>query len=496
MDPVVSPRPRLEWVIAALVLCVLASVSADKPMGFDEGIWFHVARAWVDDGVPPYQGPVENKPPGIFYLFALSYLAAGVDQTLPRLAGIVALLGVGLACYALARRVAGRNAGLAAALIAGLTMAWLDGPDTSATESFMILGATAAIACVVGASALDAPGPRRRAMLGAGAALGAGVVFKQTAVVTAPALVAFAWALTPRNLRTARRTAGDAAWMTLGAVLVTAASLVPLWIAGVAFREYVGGAWLILLDPGSGNPLPGSPLERLITHEVWRKSPLLLLVAVAAVFLGLRRRLTRHGVPWGAVALWIVLDTSGALAARSFFAHHFKQLVPAMAVAAGILVAELLDAVARRGLDGGRAARARAAALTLVALPLLPYATAVNRVLGPPRDARRGKELEVASWVGRHSAPRDPVFTFVGGGLVQAASGRPSPTRYFNRNFIKSEGAIREVLRDLEARPPRIVVVEYRVPPWLRDYLDRCCTLAHTVADDFLIFERRDRERS
>ena len=45
------PRPRLEWAVGLLVLAVLLSVAADEPMGFDEGIWFHVARAWVDDGV-------------------------------------------------------------------------------------------------------------------------------------------------------------------------------------------------------------------------------------------------------------------------------------------------------------------------------------------------------------------------------------------------------------------------------------------------------------
>jgi 4-amino-4-deoxy-L-arabinose transferase-like glycosyltransferase len=479
-------------VIAALVLCVLASAAADKPMGFDEGIWFHVSRAWVDDGVPPYQGPIENKPPGIFYLFALSYLAAGADQTLPRIAGIAALLGVCLACYTLARRLAGRDAGLAAALVAGLMMAssrGADGADTSATESFMVLGTTAALARVASASADG--GRRRWAMLQAGALFGAALAFKQTAVVTAPALVAFAWSLTPRSRRTLGRAAADLGWMALGTILVTAASLAPLFAAGVSLREYVQGAWLILLDPGSGNPFPDSPIVRLVTHYVWRRSPLLLLVLGAALFLGLRHRLTRRGVPWGAVAVWLVLDAGGALAAGNFFPHHFKQLVPSAAVASAIVLAELLDAVERRGLAGRRPALARAPALVLVGLLFLPYATLVNRIVGPPRDRTRADQLEVASWIREHTGPRDEVFTFVGGGLVQTASGRPSPSRYFNRNFIKSEASIRAVLRDLDARPPRLVVTEERFPGWLRDYLEGCCVLAHTVASYYQIFERR-----
>jgi hypothetical protein len=166
-----------------------------------------------------------------------------------------------------------------------------------------------------------------------------------------------------------------------------------------------------------------------------------------------------------------------------------------MAVAAGILVAELLDAVERRGLDGGHAARARAAALALVALLLFPYATVRSRVLGPRRDVHRAFQLEVARWVRRHSEPGDGVFVFGGGGLIQTASGRPSPTRYFNRNFITSEEAIRQVRRDLDARPPWIVVVEHWRAPWLRDYLDGCCVLAHAVADYYYVYERRARDR-
>ena len=486
-----SPRPWIEWTVAALVLGALLASAADKPMGFDEGIWFHVARAWVDDGVPPYQGPIENKSPGIYYVFALSYLAAGVGETLPRAAGVAAVLGACLACYVLARRLAGREAGLAAALIAGLVMAspGLDGADTSATESFMVFASTVAIARAGSASAREGR-HRRRAMLQSGAALGAAVAFKQIAVVTAPALVAFAWALTPEQARTGRRVAADAAWMTLGAVAMTAASLAPLWVAGVSPSEYFEGAWLILFDPGSGFPAPKPALDRLATHNVWLTSPLAVLVLGAAAFLVLRQRLRRR-VPWGPLALWIVLDSFGALAARTFFPHHFKQLVPAMAVAGGILISEAIDAAATR--PWGR--HARGAALACVALLLLPYSSIVHRVVGPSRDRARADQLEVAGWIRRHSEPGDGVFTFVGGGLIQAASERPSPTRYFNRNFIKTDAAVSTVRHDLRARPPRIIVIEHKVPVWLQDDLDHCCTLVHTVAKYFLIFERRRLER-
>jgi hypothetical protein len=398
-------------------------------------------------------------------------------------------------------------------------------------------------------------------LLLAGAALGGAIAFKQVEVVTAPALVAFAWSATPPARRRPRGALTDVGGLALGVLGATAASLVPIALAGVTPGEYVRGAWLILLDPGSGYPSVEPALERFVDHPVWQRSPLPVLLAGVAAFLALRRPLRRRDVPWGAIALWIALDSAGALAARTFFPHHFKPVVPAMAVATALAIAEALRALDRRlggqhggrprlprehaaarpshpgsgatpgsgggepagrtrawhrighrrvaaprrpaapgpgfrglpgrGLDAWLAGAARAAVVAGVVLLLLPYATLANRVTGPRRDRARVEQLEAGAWIRDRTGPDDHVFTHVGGGLVQAASGRRSPTRFFNRNFVTSDAAAQEVLRDLRARPPAVIVIERVVPAWLRPSVEECCALARRVGRDYLIFVRR-----
>lgn len=469
----------------ALVLCLLASVAADRLMSPDEGIWFWVARVWVDDHVPPYQGPMENKTPGIFYVFSLSYLAAGAGRLLPRAAGIVALTSTSIALHAIGRRIAGRDAGLAAMLIGGLVFASraVDPSDTSCSESFMIACTAVGIARVVSGSAL-ADRSRRRAMLQAGAALGAGIAFKQVAVFTAPVFLAFAWTLTPREQRSVAGVARDVSWMIAGAGAATLASLLPLWLAGVSFREYLEGAWLLLRDRGSGGQ---PPLQRTSVHRPWNVYPMPLLMALAGLFLLLRWPIRRRGVPWGPVVIWILLDAAGATASGNNFPHQYKQVVPSVAMAGGVLVAMAIAAIERFGMAH---VRARLGVLVLAALVFLPYHTVENRVR-PHRDRQRHYQYAVARWIREHTGPDDRIHTQVGGGLIQTLSERRSSARrYFNRNFITTDTARAEVLGDFAARPPRVIVFERRVVPFLAPYTAACCDLKLREGN-YLVYARR-----
>jgi hypothetical protein len=323
-------------------------------------------------------------------------------------------------------------------------------------------------------------------MLGAGALLGAAIAFKQVAVATAPALVAFAWSLAPAGHRTRGRAARDAAWIALGAGTATVASVLPLVLGGVSPLEYADGAWLILTREGSR--VPGAVLERAAAiPPLWWQHPFSLFLPAALVFLALRAPLLRRGVPWGAMVLWLGLEAAGALGSGSYFPHQLKQVVPPLAVVTGLLIGAAAERAAARGL------RVTAPALGVAALLFLPY----TLVIRPPdgADPRHGRaaHIGVGRWIRARSAPGDLVFTWVGGGLVQAAARRASPSRHFNRNFAASPAALEEIAADLRMHPPRFVVVEWQTPAWLAAYLRECCTRVHERGRDFLaVFERRE----
>ena len=52
------------------VLFIITSINLDA--NYDESLWMYIGNIWSDKGIPPYLGAVENKPPGIFILFAIS----------------------------------------------------------------------------------------------------------------------------------------------------------------------------------------------------------------------------------------------------------------------------------------------------------------------------------------------------------------------------------------------------------------------------------------
>jgi 4-amino-4-deoxy-L-arabinose transferase-like glycosyltransferase len=478
-----APRRTLELIVAVLVVAALLVAARNRDLGIDEAIWTYVARVWVQDGIPPYQGPIENKPPGVFYVFALSQVLTGPGHMVPRLVAIAAILGCCLAVYGIGRRLGDRLAGAFAALMCGLAMASQAafGREPAMTESYMVGFTTLAVFLVV-VAARRAPGQRRWAMLGAGLALGFGLAFKQVAGASALGVAALAWVLTPRAERRPGRWAGDVALAVAGALLATAISLVPLLLAGVSLAEYWQGAWLLLLDPGSG--ISGLQLRVL---RLWAKliHPVSTLMLLFVVFLLSRRRLVARGVAWGAIAVWCGFEWLGVSASGYFFLHQFRQVVPALAVAAGIMASLAAHALARRLAPSA----AVAAVAALIALPMVPQQPVLDVVQGRPPRPAYAPWVEAGAWVRDHTRPGDHIFPFVFGGIVQTVSERRSSSRHFNHHFLRTPAAQAGALRDLARRPPRIIAVEGPLPDWLAGVLGEYRHVRQVA--EIALYERR-----
>ena len=71
--------PASPYPVFLFILVVNLFVMLDGQTSNDEGIWNYIARVWCENRIPPYLGTIENKTPGIFELFAGSYLFFGVD---------------------------------------------------------------------------------------------------------------------------------------------------------------------------------------------------------------------------------------------------------------------------------------------------------------------------------------------------------------------------------------------------------------------------------
>jgi hypothetical protein len=474
-----------EWLVGAVVVAALVLSASTFPMYIDEGIWNHVARGWVVDGQPFYQGPVENKTPGIFYVFGLSYWLFGQGHAFPRALGIVAILACCATVYALGRRISDRVAALTAVLVLGLATSSrvVDGPETAMTESFMLAFTTLAVYHV---EVAVTGGTRRRwRMLGAGLLLGLAIAFKQIAVITALVLPLWAWMRAPAAERSGRQWRADMLLIVAGCVLATAASIAPLLLAGVTLEEYWRGAWLILLDPGTGAESLAERIERFQKRFVHPVSSMVYTVGLFALAGG---RLGAAGVPWRLLLAWFGLDAIGAAASGRFHGHHFRQFFPEASLAVGALTSLVVNQVAAWGFV--RARRAAAVLLTALALTLVPQ-RAVWALLGEPQRLPRLRVMEsvLAAWVRDNTTPDDYIYSWTSGGTVHGVTRRRSSSRYFNSNFVHAPEAIEEVQRDLQARPPRMVIVEREPPCWITLYLASCCRLViRTITTD--VWER------
>jgi hypothetical protein len=453
--------PVFVAVLAVLVVAALLVAARSKELGIDEAIWTYVARVWVEDGVPPYRGPIENKPPGVFYVFALSQGLAGPGPMVPRLIAVAAVLVCCLGVYGIGRRLADPLTGAFGALVCGLVMASqaVRGREPAMTESYMVAFTTLAVLLVV-VAARRPSAARWWPMLASGLMLGGGLGFKQVAVASALGVGALAWVLAPRGEQGIARWLGDVGTIAAGAAVGLGAGLVPLLLAGVSVAEYWQGAWLLLFDPGSGLDGVAPRLARL-----WARfaHPLGPLVVLFVLFLAARNRLAAREVAWGAIAVWAAFEWLGVSASGYFFAHQFRQVVPALSLAAGALATLAVSGLARWLAP----ATAVAVITASIALALVPQQPVLDLVRGlPPRPAYP-PHGEVGQWVRDHTRPGDHVFPFVIGGIVQAVSERRSSSRHFNSHFLGTPAAQTAALADLARRPPRIIVVEGPAPGWL-----------------------------
>jgi hypothetical protein len=122
------------------MLLLGAAAMSCPTMSADEGMWSYMGRVWAEDGIVPYTGAVDNKPPGIFILFYLSHVLFGTNFWFPRIAGILSSAGTSVCLYLLIQKTAGRISGIIGMVlyICMIPTGAFDGPFTAHTETFMI----------------------------------------------------------------------------------------------------------------------------------------------------------------------------------------------------------------------------------------------------------------------------------------------------------------------------------------------------------------------
>ncbi|HEY2437856.1 MAG TPA: glycosyltransferase family 39 protein [Solirubrobacteraceae bacterium] len=432
------------------VLAGLAIIVAHMPsfvhrlLDGDEAIYGSIA-VLMNMGGPLYgAGGVDNKPPGVFWTYALTFRLFG-DYQMTAIHGVafIALAATCLVLFAIARTIGGNRAGVLAALFYGvLTAAGNPRLLAANTEVFMMLPLSASVLLML-----------RRSWFWSGLLLVAAGAFRQSAAanVLLVALGLF-WLEAPSTrVRAAISLAGGlvaGVWIGLGLIAITG-SLAGFW------------RWTIqtLVGYASASWTPAYVWSRARDSIV----PFVVDMAViwiAALVLAVRWRAL--SVQARLVVVWLGLGMAGSLAGGHLSWHYFIQAMGPLAVLAALAFDRfpLPRAVA-------------AAAIAGIAIPAVAWwafdltADPLTYDFSPPAPQHQA----VAAYISTNTSPSDRVFVWGDWAALYVESDRVMAGRFpgFLRGFDRgSEEApnswdtapdVWPLLRsDLEAHPPALIV--------------------------------------
>jgi hypothetical protein len=437
------------WAAAVASVIVVAHLPSffHRLLDGDEAIYGSIAALMNQGGALYAAGGVDNKPPGIFWVYAVTFQVAGTYQmTAIHAIGLLVVLSTCAVLFAIGRSVSGPRAGLLAALIYGvLTGAGNPRLLAANTELFMMLPLSASVLLMF-----------RRQWLRSGALLVAAGSFRQVAAINL-LLVPLAVVLlepSPRRIRALSAFAGGVAVaLVAGAALLAATgSLAGFW------------AWTI-------GTLYGYASLNWTPALVWMRSrdsivPFVLsavVVWVAGVAFAWRWK--RLPPPSKVVVGWLAVSIPGSIAGGHLSWHYFIQVMGPLALLAAFAIDQALQTPRRRWVA--------AASIAGLAIPMIGWgafdlvADPLTYDFQPPLPRHQA----VAEYIRTHTRPEDRVFVWGNWPALYIESDRPMASRFpgFLRGFARGSGlppnnwdtsaAVWPALQeDLTRNPPALIV--------------------------------------
>ncbi|MBI2887098.1 MAG: hypothetical protein HYY02_07805 [Chloroflexi bacterium] len=311
-----SPKRRLIVYLGLALLLAATFVfrfpSLLEPLWYDdEGIYAAVAHAMLKGSVL-YRDVLDNRTPGIYWLYAAMLSASGYSFLFIRLMATLSLLLTQVTAFFIAWRLVNVRAGLAAVALLGLlgSLPFIEGNIANA-EIYMILPTTVGMLLLI----------HGRFYL-AGVALSFAFLIKQIAGVELVACVLALLLFSPRPLP-------RLAMLALGYLTPIAAASAYLLAQGT-LGEFIFA--------GFGYYFGYVQRATRIPHELWPIKLLLLAAAILVLrrFLGGQRSTEKFHT--GLLYLWTVFAIFGALFTARPYPHYLLQPLAPVALLIGALV--------------------------------------------------------------------------------------------------------------------------------------------------------------
>jgi len=446
------------WIAAAGGLIALAHAPSffHRLDDSDEAIYSSIGALMNAGGALYSDGGVDNKPPGIFWVYAATFRIFGTYQMTA--IHIVALLFIAATCWLLfliGRRLSSSRAGLLAAVLYGvLTAQGNPGLQAANAEIMMMLPLVASVLVML-----------QRRWMWSGALLVAAIAFKQVAAANFLLVPAAIVLLEPEpaRLRAAVRFAAGLTVAVLvgAAILELTSSLTRFWHWSVA-------------------SLYGFAAMNWRPDQLWFRVRYSLpyfvggtaVIWVAAIAFAYRWRGLQ--VAERVVVLWLAVSAVGSVAGGHLFYHYFVQVMGPLALVGGIAIDRALDASRRAPGKNFVGPRWIAAAIVVgVAAPTVAWgaydvnADPLTYDIAPPVP----QHAQVAAYIEANSRSEDRIFVWGDSPNLYVESDRLMASRFpgFLRGFARGSGlppnnwdtapdVWPELKADLARNPPALIV--------------------------------------
>ncbi len=445
--------------IAIIIFVFTTLVAFRQKMAIDAGIWNYIARMWLVFDLPPYAGAVENKTPGIFYIFALSNYLFGLNVWFPKIVEILIKISGAYMVYLIASRLYNRIAGVFSMLIFGLIMsAGLVDATAVYTESFMVFFSCCAFFILIISQRFKTKTGYLIGIFLSGIMIGFAIAFKQIALATTVALFVFYLTLDKKLCSKFRHPLRDSLLGLTGIITATLISILPLLLSGVSIKNYWECAWQLLLYSGAV-----SQQQRLFKFmNAWNHPEMLSLYALVFLFIAHKKSLVRKNIPFWGLTAWLFFDFLAVNASGKYFLHHLQQLIPSLSICSGIMITVFFQSkLIEKQLRQKRIVQI----IICIILLMTPYRTIIKYIQKQTvffdQDAYSRDSKEIGLWIKEHSNPEDYILIYSRNcAVAQAYSERRSPSRHFSRMFLNSPDFVKELVRDIHRNQPRYVLVK------------------------------------
>lgn len=452
--------------------------SQGEVMDTNEGIWSYMGRVWADNGLVPYTGTINNKPPGIFLLYYYSYLLFGTNVWFTRLVGDMASMGASLCLFGFVRRIGGSVC--AAAISAGLYISLMPlvrfHVSAGYTETFLVFFVLLSLLLLV--LAVEREGRRSALMIfAAGLNAGAALSFKQVALFDVAGIVIIAIFLLSGRYQV-KGTVKAIGLLLFGVMVTTVVGILLMKANGCSFADYIDQVWGHLFK---GKEAQIGVVKRMANViPTWSRTDLIIpYIAIAGFLIGIKRM--RFKIPAIILLVWFGLEFAAVNAVGTYYKHQFKQILPAMCVISGISL-DFMGVWLCGKFPKLPMCKTRGVFVPVIIMAILlcyipfnkDYAAGLIRTFAPGTDSNK----ELAHYVKNITTDGEFIYVHGGSGVysnggyqVLSYSGRVAPTAYFIHFFHMYPGAMEQLQKDFSGTPPVLILLPIKgeIPEWLHE---------------------------